>query len=509
MEYKPLNVVVRATSRRRGRLRPPSRRTAMAGGKAMAKKGGGNGKDNTRAFRFGLAFVLAVVAVFVVWLFASGTAGSFFDALGSADKTWFALAVLCFVAYFLLDVVCYRCAGMLAGVRMGLLDLLSTAASGVVFGYLTPGQCGGPPAQIVRLSQSGLKVGDATAVQLTKFFIYQAAVTVLGGTVLVSRFSFFEEAYGNVVLVSFFAFSVHVLIMSALVAVVFFPNLVRRVAHLCVKLLSWRRLRILKDPEAMHARVDDEVDSYAGATRSAVGHPGVVAIAIVITLMQLVFLYLVPYCVVHALGGSAVGLVDSVCAAAFVQLIMTAVPLPGGTGGAEGGFAVFFGGALGPMTTVGVVLWRFVTFYGPVVACSCLLGLRSKLTPADRYREFGEAHVGYEGVRDSMRIARRRSVELRDVAQKKLRLINPFRGRTSYVVVRGSGLAPASRGRRGAGARRPAVRRRTATLRIDDLAAAHARDRGAGEGAAGAGVRAESGEPGPEHAARETTEGGC
>ena len=492
MEYKPVSVVVRATGRRRGRLRPPSRRPPNSAERG-ASGGGGKGKDSNRAFRFGLVFVVAVVAVFLVWLFASGTAGSFFDALKSADKTWFTLAVLCFVAYYLFDVLCYRCAGMLAGVRMGLLDLLSTAASGVVFGYLTPGQCGGPPAQIVRLSQSGLKVGDATAVQLTKFFIYQAAVTVLGGTVLVSRFSFFEEAYGNVVLVSFFAFSVHVLIMAGLVAVMFFPGLVRRVAHFCVRLLSYRRLRIIKDPDAMHRRVDDEVDSYAGATRSAVSHPGVVAIAIVITLLQLVCLYLVPYCVVHALGGSAIGLVDSVCAAAFVQLIMTAVPLPGGTGGAEGGFAVFFGGALGSMTTVGVVLWRFVTFYGPVVVCSCLLGLRSKLTPADRYREFGEAHVGYEGVRDSMRIARRRTVELRDAASKKLRLMNPFHGRRSYVVVSGTGLAPASRGRRGSrgsAVRRPAMRRRTATLRIDDLAAreetpAGERPEAFGEGADG------------------------
>ena len=35
---------------------------------------------------------------------------------------------------------------------------------------------------------------------------------------------------------------------------------------------------------------------------------------------------------------------------------MTAVPLPGGTGGAEGGFVLFFGLELGVFTVAGVVL---------------------------------------------------------------------------------------------------------------------------------------------------------
>ena len=72
---------------------------------------------------------------------------------------------------------------------------------------------------------------------------------------------------------------------------------------------------------------------------------------------------------------------------------------------------LFFGPELGAFTAAGVVLWRAFTFYIPVLVCVPLLGLRSKMGPAERLEEFGEAHVGVEGARDTLRIARRRTVE--------------------------------------------------------------------------------------------------
>ena len=88
----------------------------------------------------------------------------------------------------------------------------------------------------------------------------------------------------------------------------------------------------------------------------------------------------------RALGVEGVDFFTTLCAAAFIQLIMTAVPLPGGTGGAEGTGLVLVGPELGALTAVGTVLWRAFTFYLPVLICLPLLGLRSKLSPAQRLR---------------------------------------------------------------------------------------------------------------------------
>ena len=285
--------------------------------------------------------------------------------------------------------VCYRVAARLTDSYLGFKDLLSVAAAGIVFGFLTPGQSGAAPAQIVRLSQVGLKVGDATALQLTKFFIYQAAVTVFGAVVLLTRTSYFVERFGDIVLVCVLAFGIHVAIMLGLIAMVFFPNAVRKVCHLLVRLGSGK-LHLIKDPQAMHDRVDAEVDGYAGAVHQAIRQGKVVGLAIAINVGQLACLYCIPFCVLRALGVTDIDFLTAMCASAFIQLIMTAVPLPGGTGGAEAGFVLFFKPELGAMTTAAVVLWRALSFYLPIVCSLPLLGLRSR--PFVAVRGTGATH---------------------------------------------------------------------------------------------------------------------
>ena len=218
-----------------------SRRQADVGRKAdttiadPSPKPSPQGKDK-RLLHIGIAFIALVVVAFLAWLFISGTASEFFDALMHAHPAWALAGIGCFVGCLVLDSACYRVAGMLTGSRLGVRDVVSVAAAGIVFGYLTPSQMGGAPAQVVRLSQVGLKVGDATAVQITKFFVYQAAVTLLGATVMIAEYAYFVERFGNIVIFSILSFGVHLLIMAFMVAIVVAPGLVRSLGHLLVRL---------------------------------------------------------------------------------------------------------------------------------------------------------------------------------------------------------------------------------------------------------------------------------
>ena len=62
----------------------------------------------------------------------------------------------------------------------------------------------------------------------------------------------------------------------------------------------------------------------------------------VMTTFQLTAFFLVPYCVLMALGVQGLQVGDVVASAAFILMISSFVPLPGASGGAEGSFYVFF-----------------------------------------------------------------------------------------------------------------------------------------------------------------------
>lgn len=368
--------------------------------------------DSKTLARWGAVFMAALAVGWIIWLVATGKAESFWHALIGANPLWAAAGMMMFVMYFLLDSLCFRIAGTLTGVRLGIADLISTAAVGIVFGYLTPGQVGAAPAQIVRLAKAGLSPGDASAIQLTRFFIYQSAVTIFGTLMLIVKFPYFKSIYGNVTLIAALALCVHLGIMAMLVGLIFFPNLIRRIAGFGIRLLS-QRMHVIKNPQKATDAVEDQISQYATSVHAATHHVGVMVSAIVITIIQIVCIYTIPHFVLLSFGVSDTDTFTDIAAAAFVQLILTAVPLPGGTGGAEGGFALFFGPVLGDLTSTAVVLWRLITFYLPVIVSFPLIAVKSSVSPQERLNRYGEAKVGVAAIADDLGTARETVNEVR------------------------------------------------------------------------------------------------
>ena len=65
-------------------------------------------------------------------------------------------------------------------------------------------------------------------------------------------------------------------------------------------------------------------------------------------------------------------------AGSILELLPSAIPLPGGTLGAEGGFAFLFGSMFGSALSAGYVVWRMVEYVLPVLVSVPLMGLRTR-----------------------------------------------------------------------------------------------------------------------------------
>lgn len=262
---------------------------------------------------------------------------------------------------------------------VGIRDLISVEASGIFFGNLTPMMMGSTPAQIYRLTKAGQNVGEAGATQFTRFIVYQFGLVVWGAILLAARMPFFLERYSDVqalTILCFFSFGGHVMILLMIFAIALMPKTVIRVAHWGLTILARVGVSTAK-VERWRAFVDGEVYSFSEKFKLSAGHFSSMALTVVITMLQLAFFYLVPYFIMLAFGKHEVDFLSVMAASAFVQLLSSAVPLPGGTGGAEGGFALFLGHFYGEAATAGYLLWRLITFIAPTILAAPLLGLKS------------------------------------------------------------------------------------------------------------------------------------
>lgn len=335
------------------------------------------GGDDKKGARRGAIFIGLVLVAYIVYLIFTGQMAQFIEALSTVDMSWIVVACLCMVLYFIFGVAAYAIAVWLDPESpVGIRDLISVEASGVFFGNLTPMMVGGTPAQIYRLTKAGQPVGEAGATQFTRYIVFQVGLVVWGAILLAVRLPFFTDLYGDMTLLCLFSFGGHVVLLTALFVVSLCPGFVTKLATWAIGFVE----RIGGESDRTRGwrdYVNNEIYSFSHHFKHAAAHLSSMGITMLVTMAQLAFFYMVPYFVLLAFGNHDVDFLSCLAAGAFIQLLSSAVPLPGGTGGAEGGFALFLGHFFGASATAGYLVWRLITFFAPTILTAPLLGLKS------------------------------------------------------------------------------------------------------------------------------------
>ncbi len=348
--------------------------------------GGGSpeSEDSKADARKGALFLAVVVGIYVAYLLVTGQMGQFLDALSKVDRGWVGGACVMFLLYFVFGVLAYVIAVYLDPESpVGVRDLMSVEASGVFFGNLTPMMAGAVPAQIYRLTRTGQDVGEASATQFTRFIMFQFGVVLFAAIMLASKLSYFFQAYGDIIILNLIVFAVHFLELAGLFVICLCPKLVMRVGNWAIRFAT--RHHWLKDPSKYDDLVNRQVMEFSHAFKRAARDLPSMGLTLLVTMAQLFCLYAIPWFVLNAFGIRA-DFVECLAAGSMVQMVSSAVPLPGGTGGAEGGFYLFYGHMFGGSISAGFLVWRIITFFGPTLLAAPLLGLRSNSSQSIYYR---------------------------------------------------------------------------------------------------------------------------
>lgn len=343
-------------------------------------------RESMGTVRKSLLFLAAVGVAYAAYLIISGQLDEFLSAMGGIDRGWVVAAALCYVVYYAFGVSAYVMAVISDPTSpVGIRDLMSVEASGIFFGNLTPNGAGGAPSQIFRLTRAGLSMGGAGALQYTRFIVYEAGEGIFAALMLLFRWQYFLDTYGNVVLVGALLFGFKVVEVAGLLVVCLWPHFITRVGNALLRFLRARGWLSEKSHDHWHEVVNSEVNDFSAGFRVASKNVAEMIATLVVTLIQLGCLYALPYFVLRAFGQPA-DLITCLACGSMLELLTSAIPLPGGTGGAEGGFAFLFAPMFGSSITAGYVVWRMVEYFLPVLVAVPLLGLRSHGGPSIHVR---------------------------------------------------------------------------------------------------------------------------
>ncbi len=248
------------------------------------------------------------------------------------------------------------------------------------FNAVTPFSTGGQPFQIYSLKKHGLNISDATNVTIEEFVVYQISLVLLGIIAIISNKLFHIFPYNG--LLSKFVvigFTINTLVIITLFIIAFGKKTNKFIVNFIIKALA--KLKIIKNKEKTIENWNIYINNFHSGAKILVSNKKDFILNILYSILGLISYYVIPLFILYSIGDyTSFNWFEAIVSSAYVMLIGSFVPLPGGTGGIEYGFINFFGVFILSAAKLKAImlLWRFTTFYMGIILGAIFLNLKER-----------------------------------------------------------------------------------------------------------------------------------
>lgn len=245
------------------------------------------------------------------------------------------------------------------------------------FNAVTPFSTGGQPYQIYYLKQSGIDYASSTGIVVENFIVYQIALVILGLISLLMNqiFSIFHKVPLLSKLIAL-GFIMNTLVIIIMFILAFSTRLNKFLISLSIKILT--KLHIVKDKDKKLKKWSENIDRFHKSATSLLEDKKIFISNILYNFLALCCIYLVPLFVLYSMRdflSFTPGI--SIVTSAYILIIGSFVPIPGGSGGLEYGFLQFYGNFVtGSKLKALMLVWRFITYYFGMIVGAISLNMR-------------------------------------------------------------------------------------------------------------------------------------
>ena len=312
---------------------------------------------------WGVLIVLAISA-FVLYTDLKSTPLS--EILGTAHG----LNIWALIMVFGLMLLSYVCeAGILATLahrkdepKRSAWSFLRIPIIQALFNAITPMSTGGQPSQLAAMIQMGMESGRSTSILLMKFIIYQIVVFFAYVFTIIFGFHTVMTKFAGLAVFIAIGFLIHISSIIFLLAIMFAYRFTKRATNWGMDLLG----RFMKKERVENWRKAtlEKINTFYAESQKLKKEKNKLVIASVLTILQLLFFYSIPFMVLTALNvpcsWSSVTQMNI-----MIIMFMAIIPIPGASGGAEYSFQTLFStfisshGAL----ILAMFVWRFATYF--------------------------------------------------------------------------------------------------------------------------------------------------
>ncbi|MDA3846670.1 MAG: lysylphosphatidylglycerol synthase transmembrane domain-containing protein [Vallitaleaceae bacterium] len=310
-------------------------------------------------------YIILVVAIFIgtiSYLIYSGEMVTVTEQLLNLNPYYFLLCVGAIIAYWMTEAKITNDMVRSTGNKQPYNKALEVTMIGQFFNGITPFSSGGQPAQLYFLTKQKLPIGKGSSVLMSKFIIYQAVLVVYSIVFLSIRAKQFETQVDHLFYIVLIGFIVNVFVIAMLLFFSFAKKSNLYILTKIIKLLH--KVKIVKNPEERIQKYHNDLKDFHKHILLLKNNGKLFARIVLLSVIQLAFYFIIPFLIYRSFGLEGADLISMIAGTGFVLMVTSFIPIPGASGGAEGGFVLIFGlFFISHYIITAIVIWRLITYY--------------------------------------------------------------------------------------------------------------------------------------------------
>lgn len=309
-----------------------------------------------------ITLILFLLGLFIYLFFSDNGLITFLNDPSKIDITWLIMAFVC--QFINLAIDAYLTHKFLKNIekKVSIKDSISCSVVGQFFNAITPSATGGQPMQVYILSKKGIKGGTTTSALVQKFIVYQTSIVIYAIIAILVRIKYFIELNPLVYSILVFGFSLQALIVLGLIIFSFNRKFTKKIIVFLFTILG--KLKIIKNYNEKIENLNHQLKIFHKGNKELYKNKYLLLETYTFTFVQLTSMFLIPYCIYKSFYLSGNGIFDMISAQTFITISSSFVPIPGGSGAAEGASSIFLSPFFNEKTIKSAVaLTRIVNYY--------------------------------------------------------------------------------------------------------------------------------------------------
>lgn len=322
--------------------------------------------------------IIAIITSLVLYFSLKDDYKNIIHEIKTINKLWFLVAFIMMFMYWLIKALVRKKLVSKFNKNYKFIDSFKLSLELNFFNGVTPFATGGEPYEVYSLTKHGIKGTDSTNIMIQNFITYQIALVLLGMIAIITNQFVHIFPSGFLTYLITIGFTINFLVIVFLFVITFGKKIDKFIMKIIVFILS--KFKIVKNKENTLEKFHNYLEEFHEGATILLKDKKTFIKMIMLQFLSLSIFYLIPLILLYGMGDySSLNGYKSIIISAYVMLIGSFVPIPGGTGGLEYGFIAFYGNFIkGSKLNAIMLLWRFITYYFGIMLGAIVLNFKRK-----------------------------------------------------------------------------------------------------------------------------------